>query len=64
MHNLRLRASEAMHYNILAFRNVFPVEQQVTCIGDVQAIALPSTDVQWCFLLRYNIDENVCHLHV
>jgi len=49
MHNLRLRTSGAMHYNILAFRNVFPVEQPVTCTGDVQATALPSIDIHWRF---------------
>ena len=35
MHNLRLRASGATHYNILAFRSIFPVEQPVTCTGGV-----------------------------
>ena len=45
----------AIHYNILAFGSVFPVEQPVTCTGGVQATALPSTDIHWCFLLRCHV---------
>ena len=35
MHNLRLGTSGAAHYNILAFRSIFLVEQPVTCTGGV-----------------------------
>ena len=46
-------------YISLAFRNVFPVELPVTCTGDVQVTALPSTDIHWCFLLRCHVG-NAC----
>ena len=64
MHNLQQRASGAIHYNILAFRSDFLVKQPVTCTGGVQATALPSTDIYWCFLLRCHVDKNVYQLHV